>query len=115
MSKDYSREIIEKIAELKSKGFEFGKSERYLKHRTGINFKEMTEELKACKQLVFTEKRKINGEERYTLYFVYSRSKGRVYALTLRSRIRIITVFPLGRRTLSRYHKQRFKKIRRYK
>ena len=61
MIKDYSREIKNKIKDLKDKGFELGKSEKYLKHRTGASFKEMEKELQTCKNLVFTEKRGKDG------------------------------------------------------
>lgn len=110
MSQDYSKEAKDKIDKLKKEGFEFGKSEKYLTHRVGISFKEMQKELEDCKDLVFTDKHKINGEIRYTLYFIYSKRKGRAYAITFRDKIRVITAFPLGRRTLNRYNKQRFKK-----
>ncbi|MFH1889573.1 MAG: hypothetical protein ABIJ58_01710 [Nanoarchaeota archaeon] len=110
MTKDYSDEIKKEIKVLIENGFEFGKSERYLKHRVGISFKEMEEELNNCRNLIFTEKRETNGEERYTLYFVYTKRKGRAYAVTFRNKIRIITAFPLGKRTLIKYNKQRFKK-----
>lgn len=110
MSKDYSERVKEIIRNFKNKGFEFGKTEKYLKHRIGISFKEMEEELQTCKNLIFTEKREINGEERYTLYFVYTKKSGRAYAIIFRNKIRIITVFPLGKRTLIKYNRKRFKK-----
>lgn len=115
MSEDYSEEIKERIAELKEKGFEFGKSQEYLKHRVGASFEEMQRELESCDKLIFTDRREVDGEVRYTLYFVYNKRKGRVYAITFRDKIRVITVFPLGRRTLNKYYKQRFKKSKRHK
>ena len=89
MPKDYSKEIKKIIKELKDKGFQFGKSEKYLRHRVGISFKDMEEELKGCKNLIFTEKREANGEERYTLYFIYTKKSGRAYAITFRNKIRV--------------------------
>ena len=110
MVKDYSKEIKNKINKLMNKGFDFGKSDKYLEHRTGKSFKEIIREIKDCKFLEFTEKRIIEGEERFTLYFVYNKRKGMAYAITFRKKIRIITAFPLGRRTLSKYNRKRFKK-----
>jgi len=60
-------------------------------------------------KVVFRQER--NNEERYSLYFIYSRSKGRVYVLRLYpDKIRVITIFPIGKRTLSKYFKRKFKK-----
>ena len=114
MSGDFSEEARKKISELKEKGFEFGKSERYLNHRTGITLENMKTELRNLNNLVFTDRKDINGEIRYTLYFVYNKRSGRAYAITFRDKIRVITAFPLGRRTLNKYYKQRFKKSGRY-
>ncbi len=114
MTKDYSEEVKKSIKELQDKEFEFGKSEKYLKHRIGISLKEIEQELKECKSLVFTEKREINNEKRYTLYLIYNKRKGRAYALTFRNKIRVITAFPLGRRTLNRYNRQKFKKSKKH-
>ncbi len=110
MGQDYSKEVKVKINEFKEKGFEFGKSEKYLSHRAGISFKEMEAELENCKDLVFADRRDAGGEVRYTLYFVYNKRKGRAYAITFRGKIRVITAFPLGRKTLNKYNRQRFKK-----
>ncbi len=114
MCRDFSSEVKKWIADFKERGFEFGKSEAYLKHRIRIGFEEMKFEISECNKLVFTGKREINGEIRYTLYFVYSKKKGRAYALTFRNKIRVITAFPLGKRTLNKYFRQRFKKSERH-
>jgi len=55
---------------------------------------------------VHIEKQERNGEIRYALYFVYSGKKGRVYVLTFKEKIRVITIYPLGRKTLSKYKKK---------
>jgi hypothetical protein len=39
---------------------------------------------------------------------VYSGSKGRVYIIKFKDKIRVITVYPLGRRTLIKYKGKRF-------
>jgi len=67
-------------------------------------------EVLSLKKLVFVEKeiREFAGskEERYRCYFVYSNSKGRCYILTFNDKLKIITIFPLGRRTLNKYRKK---------
>ncbi|MBS3092259.1 hypothetical protein J4466_02460 [Candidatus Pacearchaeota archaeon] len=103
---NYSMEVKEKIKEYKNKGFEFGKSERYLSHRISLSIKEVEDELNECKRLGYTHKKKVDGEIRYTLYFIYNKNHGRAYVLTFRDKIRIITAFPLGRKTLKKYFKR---------
>ena len=115
MLKDYSEEVKGLLKRFYERGFEFGKSEEYLKHRTGASFGEMAEELKNCKFLKFTERREAEGEKRYTLYFVYNKRSGRAYAITFRDKIRVITAFPLGHRTLIKYNRKRFKRYGGYK
>ena len=110
MVEDFSEEVQSLIEEFKSTGFEYGKKIEYLLFRNKINKKEyFQEELTHLKNLKFTAKQTTNGEIRYVLYFVYSRSKGRAYAVTFRDMIRIITIYPLGRTTLRKYHVQKFK------
>lgn len=58
----------------------------------------------------FIEKQKEQGEKRYKLYFVYSSKTGRVYVLKFTKKIRVITVYPIGRQTLKNY-KRKFKKV----
>jgi len=108
--KDYSSELKKKINKyIKNHfSFEYGKSQQYLSHRIGLSIEEIESELKNCKNLVFTYKRETNGEIRYTLYFIYSKHSGRVYVLTFRDKIRVITAFPLGRRTLKKYFRRKF-------
>ena len=46
-------------------------------------------------------------ELRYCLYFVYSNRKGRCSIITFTTKkIKIITVFPLGRKTLRKYNRK---------
>ncbi|MBS3066629.1 hypothetical protein J4205_02280 [Candidatus Pacearchaeota archaeon] len=65
--KNYSSEIKKKIKECieKGTGFEYGKSGRYLSHRVKLSIEEIELELKEAKDLVFTNKKEINGEIRY--------------------------------------------------
>ena len=109
MLKDYSKEVKKLIKEFSKKGFEFGKPIKLLSFENNLTEEEMKEEILNCKDLEFTAKQSIRGEIRYALYFVYSNSRGRVYVLTFRDRIRVITIFPLGRTTLRKYQRKKFK------
>lgn len=108
MKKDYSEEIKKIISELKSKEVEFRKSEDYLLNRINATKKEIEEELSNLNNLEFVEKQERNDEIRYALFFVYSRRKGRVYVLTFKDKIVLVTAFPIGRNTLKKYNKKRF-------
>ena len=110
MTEDYSEKIKEMIKNFSEKDFEFGKPVELLYFLSGgLTNEDMKKEILGCKNLEFTEKRKVKGEIRYTLYFIYSNKRGRAYALTFRNKIRLITVFPLGRRTLKKYKRRKFK------
>ena len=106
---DYSKEVKELIKENIKHGFYYGKSIDYLSFRLGITKQEMEEELLNCLNLEFTVKQFRGGEVRYVLYFVYSRNSGRAYVITFREGIRIITAYPLGKKTLKKYHKKGLK------
>lgn len=71
---------------------------------------ELIEEILSLKNLKYieTEERIHKGinELRYRLYFVYSRSRGRFYVVRFNSKLKIITVFRLGRKTLNRYKRR---------
>ena len=110
MVEDYSKEVKELIKANIKNGFEYGKSEKYLSYRVGATKGEIEKEIADCQNLTYTDKRNIDGEIRYTLYFVYNKRKGKVYSITFREKIRIITTFPLGKRTIKKYFKKRFKK-----
>jgi len=112
MIKNYSDEVKILISKHSSKGFEFGKPTNYLFYRNkGLTAEMVFKELKTGENLKYTKKENVEEEIRYTLYFVHKRSKGRAYCITFREKIRIITIFPLGRRTLNKYNKKRFKKF----
>lgn len=108
--KDCSEEVKRLIEKFKERGFECGKPLEYLEFRNGCSIEKMEKELLEQKDLKFTEKQTREGEKRYKLYYLYSKRKGRVYVLTFRDKIRIITVYPLGPGTLNKYLKKRFKK-----
>ena len=110
MEKDYKEEVKELIEKYKNKGFEWGKPIDYLEFRNGCSHEEMEKELLDYDNVEFVEKQKEQDETRYKLYFVYSSRTGRVYVLKFTEKIRIITVYLLGRTTLKNY-KQNFKKV----
>lgn len=107
MKKDYSNEVKEIIQKYKKDNIEYGKDLSFLIHRIKASKEEIDEEILKCDNLSFTEKQIREGEIRYALFFVYSKRKGRKYVITFRdSRLRIITIFPLGKKTLRRYRKK---------
>jgi len=110
MGKDYSNEVKTLLNSFKERGFEFGKPMKLLNFKSGLFENEMKEELFNFDYLVFTEKQDRSKEIRYALYFVYNKRKGRVFVITFRNKIRIITIYPLGQKTLKKYYKRKFKK-----
>ena len=86
----------------------FGKTEKYILDRINASKGEVINELFSGENLEFVEKQEKNNETRHVLFFVYSRRRGRVYVVKFGNDLRIITAYPLGRRTLSRYKKKRF-------
>jgi len=108
--KNYSEEIKILLAEYKDKGFEYGKPVSYLEFRNGCSIEEIESEIFNSDEIEFTEKQIKESEIRYKTYFVYTKKTGRVYVITFRQKIRIITVYPIGRSTLKRYSKAKFKR-----
>ena len=86
----------------------FGKTEKYILDRINASKEEVINELFSGEKLEFVEKQEKNNEIRHALFFVYSKRKGRVYVVKFGRELRIITAYPLGRRTLSKYKKKRF-------
>lgn len=110
MERDYSEELKNLIKKYKKEDIEYGKPLDYLLFRNKAAKEKIEKEIFECKNLEFTEKQERNREIRYVLYFVYSRKKGRAYILKFNKKIRVITIYPIGKRTLRRYRKKRFKK-----
>lgn len=107
ISKEELRKILSKY---KKEDIEFGKDLSYLCFRNGCSKEEFIKEIFALTDVEIIEKQE-RGEERFVIYLIYSKSKGRAYVLRFYpQKIRVITIFPLGRRTLSRYFKRKFKK-----
>lgn len=110
MEKDFSEEIKEFLKKHKGKNIRFAKDKSLLFERIKATEREVEEEIFNCRGLEYTEKQEKEGEIRYALFFVYSKKRGRIYILTFsENELIIITAFPMGRRTLRRYTKKRFK------
>lgn len=110
MLKNYNEELKELIEKYKGSGFEWGKPIDYLEFRNGCSREEMEKEILDCSNVEFVEKQKEQEESRYKLYFLYDFKRGRVYVLTFTHKIRVITVYPIGKQTLKNY-KRKFKKV----
>ncbi len=107
MIKNYSEEVKNLIGEYSKENIIFGKEIDFLLKRIEISKEEIENEILSCKNLSLTEKQIREGEARYVLLFIQSKRKGRQYIITFREKeLRIITIFPLGRRTLRRYRKK---------
>jgi len=107
MKEDYSNEVKEIIKQYNKDNIEYGKDLNFFIRRLKVNEGEIEGEILKCDNLSFTEKQIKEGEIRYALFFVYGKRKGRKYIITFRdSRLRIITIFPLGKKTLRKYRKK---------
>ncbi|OIO42845.1 hypothetical protein COU56_00215 [Candidatus Pacearchaeota archaeon CG10_big_fil_rev_8_21_14_0_10_31_9] len=105
--KDSSKEVKELINHYKEKGIVFGKEINFIIKRIELSKENIEKEIFTCKNLYFTDKQAKDNEVRYVLYFIYTHKRGRQYVLTFRdNNIRIITAFPLGRRTIKKYKKK---------
>lgn len=78
--------------------------------RAGISEEEAKSEILKLKDLtkVVKQVRTHQGkkEVRYQCYFVYSNNRARMYIINFNSLLRIITIVPLGRRTLKKYKRK---------
>lgn len=74
----------------------------------------MEKEILSLSDIEFINKQNEQGEIRYKLYFLYSSKTGRVYVIKFTEKIRVITVYPLGKYTLKNYMKK-LKKFKLYK
>jgi len=107
------KEVKRLLEKYSKEDFEFGKLENYILNRIKATKEDVIEDLFSLKDLEFVEKQSVKKESRYALFYVYSKRKGRVYIITLRDKLRLITAYPLGKKTLSRYNKKRFKNLKR--
>jgi hypothetical protein len=81
----------------------------WLEERNNKTVEDMKSELLNPEKLMFAQEQSVcfknNPEKRFRCYFVYSKSKGRCYILRFNKEVKVITAFPLGRKTLKRYKK----------
>ena len=111
MIEDCSEEVKKLLTRFTAKEIEFGKPIKLLSFKSGgLTEEQIKEELFNFNFLKFSYKQDRNKEIRYVLYFVYNKRYGRTFVITFREKIRIITIFPLGRHTLKKYYKNKFKK-----
>ncbi len=104
-----TKEFKQLLSSYLPKGIVFGKLENYILERINATKEEVISELSSLDNLEFVQKQERKGETRYVLFVVYSKKRGRVYILNFRDdNIRIVTAYPLGRKTLSKYSKRRF-------
>ena len=108
--KNYSKEVKEFIKSC-DKEIVFGKPLELLCWRNRCTLEDIKEDLfKREANYVHLQNR--DNETRYILYHIYSEKKGRAYVITFRgNKIRVITIYPIGTKTLIRYKKRRFKDL----
>jgi len=108
LKQDFSEFVKKKVSTFPYDKIIFTKKDiSYLESRNGLSEGEMKEEIFNPKNLKFVEKQerefRNSPETRYLCYFVHSNSKGRAYVLKFNSNIKIVTVFPIGKKTLRKY------------
>ena len=95
------------LRKYKKEDIEFGKSLDFLLSRLKTTKDKIEGEILNCDKLSFIEEQSKDNETRYALFFIYDKRKGREYVITFRNnKLRIITIFPLGRKTLIKYRKK---------
>lgn len=105
---DYTGEVKELIKKYKKEDIVFDKTLKYLCERNIADENEFKEEIINCNDIAYTEKQERFQGTRYALFFIYNKKKGRCYVLEFNTQIVVVTIFPLGRRTLRRYKSKRF-------
>jgi len=109
MKKDYSNEVKELVKKYnKEEDIALLKSETYITQRNNITIEEIKREILEVQKLDYTEKQERQNSVRYALFFKYSNKKGRCYVLEFNNKIKVVTVFPLGKKTLKKYGLKRF-------
>ena len=87
----------------------------WLELRNRASIQKLKTEVYNSTNLEFVEKQVVTfqnkKETRYKCYHIFSNSRGRCFILTFNSTIKVITVFPLGRKTLTRYRKDLYRSM----
>ena len=111
MIKDYSEEIKKKVKFYDKDKIIFTKNNPDLIFkRVNISEEEIKDEIFNSIGLVFVNKQEVEFKEtkeiRCACYHIRSNSKGRCYILNFNHQIKVITAFPIGRKTLNKYRKK---------
>jgi hypothetical protein len=104
--------VIKKLKKYNSKDVFYCKPINYLCFRNNCSEMDFEKDLLSGKNLKVINPHKRNGELRHGLYFIYNRRKGRVYIVKFGNLLKVVTIYPIGTKTLNRYNKRRFKKKR---
>ena|SRR3989344_370479 len=110
MVRDYSEEVKKLIKKYKKEEIEYHKPIKYLSQRSSLTKEEIEETIISCKDLSFTELQEKPYEIRYAMFFIYSKKKGKCFVLTFDDKITVVTIYPMGKKTIKKYRKKRFKK-----
>jgi hypothetical protein len=109
MKKNYSDEVKELIKRYnKEEDIVLLKSDIYITKRNNTTTEEIKREILEVQKLYYTEKQERQDGVRYALFFKYSNKKGRCYVIEFNNKIKVVTVFPLGKKTLKKYELKRF-------
>ncbi len=109
MKKDYSDETKKLIKKYKKEDIKYLKPIEYLSKRNQMTKEQMDGKIINLNDLKYTEKQEKPSGTRYALFFIHSTIKGHCYVLEFDKNIKVATIYPLGRRTIRRYKKKRFK------
>jgi hypothetical protein len=110
MTKDYTEEVKKLVKKYNKEDIEYHKPLKYLCQRNSLTQEEIEEAIMSCKGISLTELQEKPYETRYALFFVYNKRKGKCFVLTFDDKITVVTIYPMGRKTILRYKKKRFKK-----
>lgn len=108
MGEDSSEEVKEIIKKYSKEDIEFLKPLDYLSKRNSLSEENIKEEIIKCDKLAYTEKQDKPSGTRYAMFFKYSNKRGRCYVLEFKDKLSVVTIYPIGRRTLKRYVRKRF-------
>jgi len=112
MCKNYSEEALNLIRKYKDNKWEFGKPEEVISHDFSqkLSYEDIKNILSALTEPEFTHREKRDGEFRYTIHTKDSKYRGKTFVITVRNEsIRVITAFPMGKRTYKKYNRKKFK------
>jgi hypothetical protein len=105
---DCSREIRRMLSQRHPTDVVIAKrdAERLLR-RNGLTLTQAQQEAMTLRDLRFAFKKEHTYENstefRYTCYCIYSNTRGRCFVLRLNGTVKIVTMYPLGRKTIRRY------------